>query len=1391
MHYSLCLRKNWKNILSMLFLIFLLINGAVRVHPAAASSPTLSGYWPFNEGSGTTTADSSGNNNTGAITGATWTTGGKIRDALSFTGTTNYVSMGYPTALKFGTGSFTVMSWFNTSSTAFQRIVDMGMDTWDTGFELSFDETGICPNGNTSGCVTAAIGGGTGSSAASVAFGSTLNGLNDGNWHQAALVVDQTGHTAQLYIDGTLQPVTVASGYCTSGTAVTSVNISGCANLNATSASSAEPFTVGALRSTAHPVGNPFTGSIDEVRAYNSALSSSQIQNQYAADTTSPSGYWPLDEGTNTTTADSSGNNNTGAITGATWGTGEVNDALTFTGTNYVSMVTPTNILKFGTGSFTAISWFRTTLTTNERMISTGVSGWSNGFDLSASTFTAANGGCTAGCVGGEVGAGNKAGTLSFVSTATFNDGNWHQAAMVIDQTANTGQIYVDGVVQALSKQTGTCGTITGSTISITTTTPDLCTFSATAATDPFTLGAYRSAGGSTSFGFTGSLDEVRAYNSALSGAQILNQYNSDTTAAAPTAAGYWKFNEGSGTTINDSSGAHNPGTTTAGPDWTTVSKALTFNGTSSSVSMGTPAALSFGTGSLTVMNWFKAQATTTIGHRMVSNGEYGWIPGYFIGVNSTSTCTTGCIGGGVGGTGGQGSSLSFNTTATFDDNAWHQEAMVIDRVAKTAQIYIDGVAQPVSSEAGTCGTASGNIVSIASVNCALSATPTAEAFTVGSHIGTGEYFNGSIKEVRVYGMALSNSQIHNQYTIDTTPSPAGYWHFDENSGITASNSSSNNNPGALTPGPLAGGPTWTNGELNSALSFNGSSNYVTMGTLSTLEFNNTSFTISSWFNLPPGAAVASRLAGEGVTNYGSGFTLGFDGTCAGCLRGNIGANGTSGNTVKFITTSSFNDSTWHQAVMVVDEIAKTAQIYVDGVAQPLTKAFCGTVTGTNTMSFPAVSCGSVNAYNTTEPFTVGNYKGTNGTGEFFGGSIDEVRVYGSALTSQQILNQYNSDTTLSPAGYWKFDEGSGTTASDSSPNNSPGTLSGTVLPAWTSGEINTGLSFNGSNNYVTMGTPSALQFGTGSFTVMSWFKTTTTTFSRLVDMGLNSWANGYDLSINIPTDCTNGCIGAEIGAGGTQTHGLSFYTTNTFKDGNWHQAAMVIDQTAKTGQIYVDGVAQTLTTTSGTCGSSSGTTVSFGTCTSLNATSTDPFIVGADYHASAAHFFSGSLDEVGVYGNALTGEQVLNRYNSDNSVLSENAANESFTGTPGSTAIYTLPMTVSYLLTPAPGWSLAITSTTLTSGTNTLPLTASSINSVANACPGTCTPTTMTNTVSTPIAIPAAATAPTGVKFFGTAAGTGTGAYTITPTIWVTIPIITKIGTYTSVVTLTASNGP
>src|SRR5262245_64561549 len=60
---------------------------------ARAQTAGLVAAYSFAEGAGPTVADSSGNNNTGTISGATWTTAGKFGSALVFNGSTAVVTV--------------------------------------------------------------------------------------------------------------------------------------------------------------------------------------------------------------------------------------------------------------------------------------------------------------------------------------------------------------------------------------------------------------------------------------------------------------------------------------------------------------------------------------------------------------------------------------------------------------------------------------------------------------------------------------------------------------------------------------------------------------------------------------------------------------------------------------------------------------------------------------------------------------------------------------------------------------------------------------------------------------------------------------------------------------------------------------------------------------------------------------------------------------------------------------------------------------------------------------------------------------------------------------------------------------------------------------------------
>ena len=71
--------------------------------------------WGFDAGSGTTAADQSGNNNTGTLSNATWSTTGKYGNALSFNGSNAYVSVPDSNSLDLTTG-MTIEGWVRPAS---------------------------------------------------------------------------------------------------------------------------------------------------------------------------------------------------------------------------------------------------------------------------------------------------------------------------------------------------------------------------------------------------------------------------------------------------------------------------------------------------------------------------------------------------------------------------------------------------------------------------------------------------------------------------------------------------------------------------------------------------------------------------------------------------------------------------------------------------------------------------------------------------------------------------------------------------------------------------------------------------------------------------------------------------------------------------------------------------------------------------------------------------------------------------------------------------------------------------------------------------------------------------------------------------------------------------
>lgn len=123
----------------------------------------------------------------------------------------------------------------------------------------------------------------------------------------------------------------------------------------------------------------------------------------------------------------------------------------------------------------------------------------------------------------------------------------------------------------------------------------------------------------------------------------------------------------------------------------------------------------------------------------------------------------------------------------------------------------------------------------------------------------------------------------------------------------------------------------------------------------------------------------------------------------------------------------------------------------------------------------------------------------------------------------------------------------------------------------------------------------------------------------------------------------------------------------------------------------------------------------------------------------------------------------------------------------------YSVPLQVADTRDTSSGWKLTVTSTQFSTGginPRTLPTNASSVSFAASICAGgACV--NPSNSVTYPVLVPAGPGPPAPNRFFNAASGTGSGQFTITPTIEVTVPANADAGTYTAAETFTIASGP
>jgi hypothetical protein len=209
-----------------------------------------------------------------------------------------------------------------------------------------------------------------------------------------------------------------------------------------------------------------------------------------------------------------------------------------------------------------------------------------------------------------------------------------------------------------------------------------------------------------------------------------------------------------------------------------------------------------------------------------------------------------------------------------------------------------------------------------------------------------------------------------------TDPNLVGWWKFDEGTGTIVYDSAGGNN------GTLVNGPVWTAGQIDDALSFDGSDDYVAISSFS-ISTNNGA--IGLWF----------ETSADFTANYGSqGYLISKDSQFFGYLT--VAGNGTVPYWIVGETNLQ-NDyfvsiegvvpvGVWNH--IAVSFYNKTAKTYLNGVL---------------IQTVPVTS----------SSLTLTRIGGR--TQEFFNGTIDDVRIYNRALSAEEIWQLYAGEEVNEP----------------------------------------------------------------------------------------------------------------------------------------------------------------------------------------------------------------------------------------------------------------------------------------------------------------------------------------------------------------------------------------
>jgi len=362
------------------------------------------------------------------------------------------------------------------------------------------------------------------------------------------------------------------------------------------------------------------------------------------------------------------------------------------------------------------------------------------------------------------------------------------------------------------------------------------------------------------------------------------------------------------------------------------------------------------------------------------------------------------------------GWNLPFTNTS-ISASTWYHVAVVF--TSGSAQVYFNG------ADKGSKSVATNTIAYTQTVIGGMLYSPA-------------NSFNGKIDEVSVFHSALSSTNITAIYNSGvpadiSTLSPKGWWRNGDGTGDTDSGGGAPANTdtvgtvanqGSVNTGSGEGNMTGTNGPTfstdvpptlfsNYSVSFDETDDFVSFGTINSLS-SASAYSVSVWYK-KLNANKEGMILGAGNGNHGFYIQHYYDNKIY------IGFGST------FASVSAISDTNWHHIVYSYG--SSSHKLYWDG----------------NDMSLGGTPPSSTHS-TLGDTFYLGKW---NTYAPHFGGEIDEVSIFDSALTASNVTSIYNSGvpndiSALNPVNWWRMgdnDGGTGTTITDQGSGGNDGTL--------------------------------------------------------------------------------------------------------------------------------------------------------------------------------------------------------------------------------------------------------------------------------------------------------------------------------------------------------------